>query len=127
MLFVKKAKGVIFQQVGGYGSLNSKAYSGIDVDRIVKDVKIFAKQNKFNISNRIKVTKQIQKWLKQDYKVITNPSGDKIFLSKDGLRRVRFDLKNAKPHKNPHGHIEWKRGADWIKSGPIYPNNVLPE
>ncbi|WP_202813803.1 hypothetical protein [Defluviitalea phaphyphila] len=45
-------------------------------------------------------------WLGKDAKVITNKSGDKVFISSDGTRRIRFDINNTHPHSNPHGHIE---------------------
>ena len=55
-------------------------------------------------------------------------SGDKIFLSKDGTRRLRFDLNNPKPHSNPHAHVEYKTGSNtWHKSGPLWPKDVIPK
>ncbi len=36
-------------------------------------------------------------WLGKEAKVVTNKAGDNIFMSKDGLRKIRFDI------KNPHG------------------------
>lgn len=40
------------------------------------------------------VAKQAKSWLGRDYKVVTNKAGDNIFMSKDGLRKMRFDIKN---------------------------------
>jgi hypothetical protein len=34
----------------------------------------------------------VGEWLGADARVITNDAGDKIFLSKDGLRRIRVDI-----------------------------------
>ena len=59
--------------------------------------------------------------------VITNEAGDVIFLSNDGLRRVRFDFNRPYPHLNPHCHVEMKIDGKWIKSGPIYPKDVEPK
>ncbi len=61
--------------------------------------------------------------------VRTNKHGDKIFISKDGTRKIRFDIKNPsnKPETNipdrPHGHVEELKNGDWIDVGPhrIYP------
>ena len=40
-----------------------------------------------------------------DYDVKVNPDGDPIFLSKNGLRKLRFDIND--PHGySPHGHLE---------------------
>ncbi|MFA6119205.1 MAG: hypothetical protein WCT85_06040 [Parachlamydiales bacterium] len=69
----------------------------------------------------------MKQWLKEDYRIITNEAGDKAFLSKDGLRRVRFDFNDAVPHKNIHAHIEIKVNNKWIKSGPIYPIDIPHE
>ena len=63
----------------------------------------------------------------KDSKAITNENGDKVFLSKDGTRKIRFDLKNPKPHENPHAHIEYLKGKRWRKSGPIWPKDVIPK
>jgi hypothetical protein len=72
----------------------------------------------------IQLEKQIFGWLGEGAKCIRNEAGDSIFLSKGGLRRVRFDFKNPSPHHNPHSHVEIKVHGDWIKSGPIYPTDV---
>ena len=62
-------------------------------------------------------------WLGKDARVITNKAGDKIFISKDGTRRIRFDLRNTHGD-SPHGHIEVKTGGKWKDYTPkhrIYP------
>ena len=69
-------------------------------------------------------TKEESEWLGSEFRAITNKSGDKVFLSVDGTKRVRFDLNNTAPHKNPHGHVEQLVNGKWIKSGPIYPTDV---
>jgi len=47
---------------------------------------------------------------------ITNKSGDKVFISSDGTRRIRFDINNTSPHNNPHGHVEEFINGKWVKS-----------
>lgn len=66
----------------------------------------------------------IKGWLGDDYIMFTNDSGDKVFLSADGTRRVRFDLNKPAPHNNPHAHVEELVNGKWVKSGPIYPVDV---
>jgi hypothetical protein len=66
----------------------------------------------------------VEDWLGPNTRVITNPAGDKIFLSEDGLRRVRADFNNPAPHLNPHVHVEEFIGDRWVKSGPLYPTDV---
>jgi hypothetical protein len=68
--------------------------------------------------------KQARQWLGKDYKVITNKAGDQIFMSKDGLRKIRFDIKN--PHGDaPHIHLEIFKNGKWQDAIPgthrIYP------
>jgi hypothetical protein len=65
-------------------------------------------------------------WLGPNVRVITNRSGDKVFLSDDGLRRIRFDIRNPAPHTSPHAHVEELVNGRWVKSGPIFPKDVPP-
>lgn len=58
------------------------------------------------------VAKQAKNWLGKDYKVITNKAGDQIFMSKDGLRKIRFDIKNTHGDK-PHIHLEEFVNGKW--------------
>jgi len=70
------------------------------------------------------LVKDMKDWLGNDAKVITNKNGDKVFMSSDGTRRIRFDINNTSPHNNPHGHVEELINGKWVKSGPIYPKDV---
>lgn len=70
------------------------------------------------------VAKAIKIWLGPGAKWIVNKAGDKVFMSKDGTKRVRFDIKNPSPHQSPHGHIEELINGKWVKSGQIYPKDV---
>jgi len=58
---------------------------------------------------------QITQWLGKDSRMIVNEAGDKIFLSKDGLRRVQFHINKTYPHSDPHVHIDIKINGKWIK------------
>ena len=74
-----------------------------------------------------KVTNDIKKFLGNDVKVIKNKSGDTVFMGKDGAftKKVRFDLNNPHPHKNPHTHVEiFKDNQKFYKSGQIYLKDV---
>lgn len=64
------------------------------------------------------------KWLGPNANKVYNKAGDLILMSKDKLRRIRFDFKRPHPHKNPHGHVEELINGKWNKSGPIYPKDV---
>jgi len=68
---------------------------------------------------------EIKQWLGNDLRMIVNDAGDKIFVSKDGLRRVQFHFNNTAPHTSPHVHIDVKVGGTW-KKGRFYPNDVPP-
>jgi RHS repeat-associated protein len=70
--------------------------------------------------------KRADEWLGPDVRMITNGAGDKIFLSDDGLRRIRFDLRSPAPHASPHAHVEEFVNGRWVKSGPIFPTDVPP-
>ena len=63
-------------------------------------------------SKVLEASKQAEQWLGKNYKTITNKSGDKIFISDDGLRKIRFDISN--PHgDSPHIHLEIFRNGKW--------------
>jgi hypothetical protein len=82
----------------------------------------------YKVSPAVKaVGDDVTRFLGKDARVITNPAGDTIFLSKDGLRRVRFDINNPSPHLNPHSHVEINVNGKWVKSGPLYPSDVTPK
>ena len=51
---------------------------------------------------------QMQDWLGDDYGLKTNKAGDKIFVSGDGERKVRFDINNWDHGgaTGPHVHFE---------------------
>ncbi len=72
---------------------------------------------------------KIKEYVGEDAKLTINKSGDHVLLSKDETKRVRFDLKNPKPHENGHGHVEEKKpnSRNWWKSGPLYPSDVKPK
>ena len=71
-----------------------------------------------NVQN---ISKEAANWLEPNSKVITNSSGDKVFVSQDGLRKIRFDMNNPKPHSSPHMHIEELINGKWK---PVDPNNA---
>ncbi|HEY5235288.1 MAG TPA: hypothetical protein VIJ14_03845, partial [Rhabdochlamydiaceae bacterium] len=72
----------------------------------------------------IQLEKQVSGWLGEGAKFIRNEAGDPVFLSKDGLKCVRFDFNRTTPHNSPHAHIEVKVDGKWVKSGQIYPTDV---
>ncbi len=70
------------------------------------------------------VATQARNWLGKDYRVITNRAGDNIFMSKDGLRKMRFDIRNSGGDA-PHVHLEQFSNGRWRDAIPgthrIYP------
>jgi hypothetical protein len=68
--------------------------------------------------------KLAKEWLGEDAKVVTNKAGDKVITSKDGLRKIRFDIKNSQGDA-PHMHLEEFKNGKWrdVISGKhrIYP------
>lgn len=68
--------------------------------------------------------KEISDWLGEGTKMIKNPKGDPIFLSKDGKRKARFDFNDPKYRDKPHMHLEEKINNNWTdasKQHRIYP------
>jgi hypothetical protein len=62
--------------------------------------------------------------LGNDYRVITNQAGDKIFMSENGLTKMRFDFNNPTGDL-PHVHLEVFENGRWIDAIPgthrLYP------
>jgi hypothetical protein len=70
------------------------------------------------------VAEQAKSWLGREYKIVTNKAGDNVFISQDGMRKIRFDIKN--PHGDaPHIHLEIFKNGRWRDAIPgnhrIYP------
>ena len=107
-------------RIGGSSSGGTSGTSGSTIKP--------ATQGSTTPNNLTDLSSGIRNWLGNDARVITNNSGDKIFLSNDGLRRVRFDINRTHPHNNPHGHFEHKIGNIWAPVDPdnpqIYPLDV---
>ena len=74
----------------------------------------------------VRTANAASQWLGKGTKVKTNKYGDKIFVSADSLRQIRFDINHTYPHLNVHAHLEYRitRRSAWIKSGPLYPRGV---
>lgn len=77
-----------------------------------------------SIGNLNALESRLSEWLGSGTRFIRNEAGDPVFLSKDGLRCVRFDFNHTYPHTNPHAHAEVKIDGKWVKSGPIYPTDI---
>jgi hypothetical protein len=77
------------------------------------------------IAEVVQLEQRVSGWLGEGTQFIRNKAGDPVFLSKDGLRRVRFDFKN--PHGDRmHLHIEHKVVGKWKDASSqhrIYPKN----
>ena len=111
------------QSSGVNNSLNmmpvNRLYSGVDIGKIVKDVKLLAEQKKLKPFDYSNTARQIATWLNNDYKIISNKYGDKIFISKNGTRKVRFDIKHSHG-ENPHMHFEIKVKDEWVDATQIH-------
>ena len=53
-----------------------------------------------------------QSWLGKGYRTITNKAGDKIYISRDGTRKIRFDMNNPGGDKQ-HIHLEVLENGKW--------------
>ncbi|MCI0382769.1 MAG: tetratricopeptide repeat protein [Chlamydiae bacterium] len=73
----------------------------------------------------VQLEKRISGWLGEGTKLIRNEAGDPIFISKDGLKRIRFDFNNSHGDK-VHLHIEQKLNGRWQDASSqhrIYPTD----
>jgi hypothetical protein len=84
----------------------AKVVESVEVDAIIKG----------SSKNVQEAYSSAKAWLGEDCRAITNPSGGMVFMSKDGLRKLRFDIKN--PHGYPpHVHLEaFKDGTQRVVS-----------
>ena len=78
-----------------------------------------------NASSSVQETaKSVKQWLSKGSRAIINDSGDLVLMSKDGLRKMRFDIKN--PHGYPtHMHLQVLENGKWRDAIPgthhLYP------
>ena len=71
--------------------------------------------------------RHIKEWL-GDGRGVINKHNDPIFVSKDGLRQIRFDINHPSPHKNPHVHLETRETLKKpFKIIRKWPKDVKPE
>ena len=76
------------------------------------------------IAEVVKLENEISSWLGEGTQFIRNKAGDPIFLSKDGVRKVRFDFNHPFPHESPHLHFEHLVDGEWQEISRIYPIDV---
>ncbi|MDL2225931.1 hypothetical protein LJC20_07070 [Eubacteriales bacterium OttesenSCG-928-M02] len=109
-----------------YMKYGMTAAGGAVAKRVGNNLAGFGNSGAGNSGAKVKeVSNQAVEWLGDDSRVITNKSGDKVFVSADGTRKVRFDLNNPGPyHQSPHGHVEELINGSWNKSGQVYPWDV---
>jgi len=117
---LKTRQGGIGKKSGAKGSGGKKVVTKVErIDKILE-----------GSSKNVQETYSSAKaWLGEDCRIITKDSGDIILISKDGLRKLRFDIKNPHPHTNPHAHIEILKNGKWeeIKwegKSQLYPKDV---
>ena len=83
---------------------------------------LFLASNEVNGVNNIVM--YVKEWLGEDAKAIRNKAQDDIFMSKDGLRKIRFDIRNSQGDL-PHIHLEEFINGKWRDAIPgthrIYP------
>lgn len=72
----------------------------------------------------IQLENTISQWLGEGTQVMRNKAGDPVFLSKDGLRKVRFDFNKPAPHESPHLHLEHLVDGEWQEISRVYPIDV---
>lgn len=80
--------------------------------------------NSTKIAEVVQLEKRISDWLGESTQVIHNKAGDPVFLSKDGLKKVRFDFNKPAPHESPHLHLEQLVDGEWQEISRVYPIDV---
>ncbi|MBI2743651.1 MAG: tetratricopeptide repeat protein [Chlamydiales bacterium] len=68
--------------------------------------------------------KEVSDWLGEGTNLIRNSAGDSVFLSKDRLRKVRFDFNRPYPHESPHLHLQHFVDHEWREISRVYPIDV---
>ncbi len=81
-------------------------------------------ENGAKIAEVVQLEKKISEWLGEGTQFIRNKAGDPVFLSKDGLRKVRFDFNRPAPHESPHLHLEHLVDGEWQEISRVYPIDV---
>jgi tetratricopeptide (TPR) repeat protein len=81
-------------------------------------------ENGARIAEVVQFEQRVSAYLGEGARLVRNKAGDPIFISKDGLRKVRFDFKRPHPHESPHLHIEHLVDGEWEEISRIYPVDV---
>jgi len=80
------------------------------------------------VSRTNDLTSAMRNWLGDGTRATLNRHGDLVITSADGMRKIRFDINNTRPHENVHMHIERFTGSRWVpfdRSLPqIFPRDV---
>jgi hypothetical protein len=119
--------GVSAQEVGAaksIGQLEGKPLPSIQTAEKTLFESISRISDNAKIENVAKLEKQISGWLGEGTQLIRNKAGDPVFISKDGLRKVRFDFNRPAPHENPHLHLEHLVDGEWQEISRVYPIDV---
>ena len=73
---------------------------------------VFPGAHSSRIGRVMRLADDIADWLGSNSRVIHNDAGDRIFLSQDGTRKIRFDFHNTGGDR-PHMHFEILRNGRW--------------
>ena len=120
---------------GAIAKMSAKGLKGVqELNTVCKGLKIAeqtfllesaaALENSAKIAEVVQLEKNISEWLGEGAQLLRNKAEDPIFLSKDGLRKVRFDFNKPAPHKSPHMHFEHFVDGTWQELSRVYPIDV---
>ena len=70
------------------------------------------------------VTEKIAEWMGEVKPPIYNEAGDVVFMSTNGTKRLRFDIKKSYPHEHPLAHVDELINGAWVKYGQVYPGGI---
>ena len=97
------------ERIGGKGDAGRIGHGGVAGAKVERIDQIIEGSSR-NVQESYSSAKA---WLGEDCRMITKDSGDIILISKDGLRKLRFDIRN--PHGYPsHVHLEVFKNGDWV-------------
>ncbi len=120
------------------GAAGKLAAKGVKTTRVLKEVRAGCEaaektlllestiglETGAKIAEVVQLENQVSGWLGEGTQFIRNKAGDPIFISKDGLRKLRFDFNRPAPHESPHLHLEQFVDGEWQEISRVYPIDV---
>ena len=114
-----------YSMMPGVGPLAAPGPLGGPLRRLADPFRRLVRRLRPDWNPTTRAARKISEWLGPGARSMRNSWDDLIAISRDGTRRVRFDINHPHAHLSPHSHVEVLVNGKW-KSIRVYPPDVTP-